>query len=226
VSHRPWAALLGFGAAWTALAGLPAAQALPAEDVARALQARYDTILDFSADFLQAYRGGILPQTTIERGRLEVKRPGRMRWEYQVPELKLLVGDGRKLYFYVPADRQVLVHDVPEDDRATTGALFLAGKGNLLRDFTVSFDRLDQVPPDLTVLRLTPRRAEPEYAWLMLAFDPRTLQIRTMVQLDAQGGQSTFTFTNVKENVGIADNHFTFSIPRGVDVVTDRVGNP
>jgi outer membrane lipoprotein-sorting protein len=130
------------------------------------------------------------------------------------------VADGQALFLRARISGP---HDVPEH-RATAGRCFLPA-GTFFR-FLVSFDRLNQAPPDLTVLKLTPRRGEPEYSWLMLAFDARTLQIRTLVQLDAQGGQSTFTFTNVKENVGIADNHFTFSIPRGVDVVTDRVGNP
>ena len=143
--------LLGLVAAWTGFTGRTAAQSLPAESIARAIQAHYDTVGDFSADFLQRYQGGVLRQTATERGRLEVKKPGRMRWEYQVRERKLLVADGRKLYFYVPADRQVIIRDVPEDDRATTGAIFLTGKGNLLRDFTVSYDRLDDAPPDLTV---------------------------------------------------------------------------
>ena len=39
--------------------------------------------------------------------------------------------------------------------------------------------------------------------------------------MDAQGGESAFFFTNLKENTGLADKEFAFSIPRGVDVVTD-----
>jgi outer membrane lipoprotein-sorting protein len=38
--------------------------------------------------------------------------------------------------------------------------------------------------------------------------------------VDAQGGKSSFSFTNLKENVGLADKEFAFKIPRGVDVVT------
>jgi outer membrane lipoprotein carrier protein len=220
---RHWILPLAAWALWTAAIARPAAQPAPVERVARALQAHYDTVRDFSAAFVQTYTGGVLGQTATERGRLLVKRPGRMRWEYESPERKLLVADGRKLYFYIPADRQVIIGDVPEDDRATTGALFLTGKGNLLRDFAVAYDRLDGAPADFTVLRLTPRRAEPEYDWLILAVDPATLQIRMLVQLDGQGGRSTFTFTDVKEDVGLADNQFTFSIPRGVDVITDSV---
>ena len=65
-----------------------------------------------------------------------------------------------------------------------------------------------------------PKSAQPDYDWLVLAFDPGTLQIRGLVTADAQGGTSTFSFTNLKENIGIPDKEFTFKIPRGVDVVT------
>ena len=37
---------------------------------------------------------------------------------------------------------------------------------------------------------------------------------------DRQGGDSTLTFTNLKENQGISDKEFAFRIPRGVDVIT------
>ena len=46
-----------------------------------------------------------------------------------------------------------------------------------------------------------------------------TLRIRTLAAADAQGGRSTFQFSNFKENVGLADKIFDFKPPRGADVV-------
>jgi outer membrane lipoprotein-sorting protein len=40
-----------------------------------------------------------------------------------------------------------------------------------------------------------------------------------MITVDPQGGRSVFTFTNLKENTGLADNEFVFRMPRGVDVI-------
>ena len=51
--------------------------------------------------------------------------------------------------------------------------------------------------------------------------DESTLQLRMLVTGDKQGGQSTFTFSDMKENVGLSDREFVFKIPKGVDVVTD-----
>jgi len=42
-----------------------------------------------------------------------------------------------------------------------------------------------------------------------------------MITVDPQGGRSVFSFKNLKENVGLADNEFVFRMPRGVDVIAD-----
>lgn len=206
--------------AFSTLAVLAAAQSRPAPDaLARALQQRYQGIRDFSADFTHTYRGGVLRTQTSERGRVLIKKPGLMRWVYTAPERKEFVSDGRKVYSYIPEDRQVIINDVPPDDQATTPALFLTGKGDIARDFTATYPTA--AAPGTVTLRLTPRRQEPEYEYLDVTIDPASLQIRVLATRDRQGGDSTLTFTNLQENRGISDKEFAFRIPRGVDVITN-----
>jgi outer membrane lipoprotein carrier protein len=203
----------------TALVAVTAAQNRPAADaLARALQQRYQGVRDFSAAFVHTYRGGVLRTQTAERGTVIIKKPGMMRWVYSSPEKKEFVSDGRKMYSYLPADKQVIVGDVP--DEASTPALFLAGKGDVARDFTAAYVETTAVP-GTTALKLTPRRSESDYEYLIVALDPQTLQIRALTTRDHQGGDSTITFTNMKENQGLSDTQFAFRIPRGVDVITD-----
>jgi outer membrane lipoprotein carrier protein len=200
------------------------AQVKPAPDVlARSLQQRYQGIRDFSAEFVHSYRGGVLRTQTRERGTVSVKKPGRMRWTYTAPEKKEFVADGQKVYSYIPQDRQVIVSDVPADDEARTPALFLAGKGDISRDFTAVY--ADNPAPGTLALKLTPRKNEPEYEYLVVAVDPATLQIRSLTTRDRQGGESTLSFSNLKENQGIPDREFAFRMPRGVDVITDGTRN-
>jgi len=192
-----------------------------APELARALQQKYDGVKDFSADFTHTYEGGVLRKQITERGRLIVRKPGKMRWQYTAPEEKLFVADGVKMYSYIPQDKQVIVSNVPRDDEATTPALFLAGKGNLTRDFTASLVDLPAgMPPGTKALKLVPKARQPDYDWLVLVVDPASLDIRGLVTVDAQGGKSSFLFTNLKQNVGLADKDFAFKIPRGVDVVS------
>jgi outer membrane lipoprotein carrier protein len=193
------------------------------EALAGALQARYAGIRDFRADFVQTYRGGVLRTQTREQGTVAVKKPGRMRWMYNSPERKEFVSDGVKMYSYLPADRQVLVSTLPAGEDAPTGILFLAGRGNVATDFTPNL--VDSPIAGSVALRLVPRRRELDYEYLVVAFDPSTLQIRGLVTRDRQGGESTLRFDNLKENVGISDKEFAFRIPRGVDVVADGLRN-
>jgi outer membrane lipoprotein carrier protein len=199
-----------------------AAQAKPTqspEALARALQARYEGIRDFTADFVQSYRGGVLKTQSHEYGTVSVRKPGRMHWVYTKPERKELVSDGEKIYWYVPADKQVTVSDMPAADEAATGVMFLSGKGNIVRDFTASL--APSPVAGAVALKLTPRRPQPEYEYLVVSFDPATMQIRALTTRDLQGGESTTTFTNMKENRGVSDKEFVFRPPRGVNVVTD-----
>jgi len=183
------------------------------------VQARLDTLKDFEADFSQSYEGGVLRTRTTERGTVSMKRPGRMRWVYTHPERKEFVSDGTRIYSYIPADKQVIVAPLPDDDQATP-ALLLSGRGRLTRDFTPSFTELPATAPGLLGLRLLPRGDDPDYTSMTLGLDPASLQVRYLEAADRQGGRSTFTFTNVKENRGLADKIFEFQIPRGVDVIT------
>jgi outer membrane lipoprotein carrier protein len=140
-----------------------------------------------------------------------------MKWTYQAPEEKVFVSDGTRMYMHTPADNQVVVSPVPRDDEATTAVLFLSGKGNLTRDFTVSFG--EGGTPDTYVLKLEPRLQERDYDWLQLVVDRSTFQIRSLTAADKQGTRSTFRFSNFKENVGLTDKTFAFTIPRGADVI-------
>jgi outer membrane lipoprotein carrier protein len=197
---------------------LAAAQTTPVPDVlAKDLQSRYQSIKDFSADFVQSYRAGVLKTQTRESGTVAVKKPGKMRWTYAKPERKELVSDGRQLYWYVAADKQVIVRDATT--QSSTPDLFLSGRGDIARDFTPSY--VDSPIPGTVALKLVPRRSEPEYEYLVLAIDPGTRQIRGLTTRDHQGGESTLTFTNMKENRGLRDSDFTFKVPGGVTVVTD-----
>ena len=211
---RSLTALLLF-ALVTALAAAQTRQS--PEALAKDLQARYQSIRDFSADFVQTYRAGVLKTQTQERGTVAVKKPGKMRWIYTKPERKELVSDGRTMHWYVPADKQVILSDV--GDQANTPALFLSGKGDIARDFTPSY--VASAVPGTVALKLLPRRSEPEYEYLVVTLDPGTLQMRVLMTRDHQGGESTLTFSNMKENRGLPDKDFVFTTPRGVTVVTD-----
>jgi outer membrane lipoprotein carrier protein len=211
------------------LAGLAmAASALSAQDpantLAQALQRKYDSIRDFSADFVQISSSGVLKRKMTERGTVVIKKPGKMRWEYKKPpEEKYAISNGVKSYLYIPIDKQVHVTEVPSGDSAPTPILFLTGKGNILRDFSAAVAATpSEFPPGTVALKLTPKTRQPEYEWLIVGMDPTSFGLRGIVWMDAQGGTNSIVFERLKENTRPADSVFEFTVPRGVTVVGPR----
>src|SRR3972149_7974000 len=116
------ALILAAGAVLVAVPQAPAR--LSPLEVAAALQKKYDAVRDFSADFVHNYEGGVLRKKLSERGTVQVKKPGRMRWDYKAPESKLFVSDGSRVYLYVPAGNPGLGRPGPEGGQGPTARVF------------------------------------------------------------------------------------------------------
>ena len=210
------AAALALASVWT----LEAQNADPVALAAK-VQQRYNGIKDIQGDFVQTYEGGVLRTKTTERGTVAIKRPGKMRFIYIKPEKKEFVSDGNRLYTHLVADKQVIVSPAPGPDQGDIPAMFLAGQSDLARDYTPTFTPLPGAAPGLVTLKLLPRKKSEEYESIGIGVDPTTLQIQFLTAVDTQGGRSSFSFSNLKENRGLTDKQFEFRVPRGVDVVTN-----
>jgi outer membrane lipoprotein carrier protein len=75
----------------------------------------------FSAKFFQESMLKAMQISDTAEGKLTVKRPGKMRWEYTIPDVQTVVSDGRTMWIYRPADNQVMVGKAP--------SFFAGGKG-------------------------------------------------------------------------------------------------
>lgn len=188
-----------------------------AANLAQLIQSHYVMVKDFTADFTHSYKGGLLPQTSVEYGKVKIKKPGRMHWSYTKPEIKEIVADGRMLYTYIKADRVCYVNDLPAGDAAPTALLFLTGRGDLMRDFKTALSPVQS--PTEWRLQLTPIKKESDFTQLTIGVDPKSLRMITLESIDADGGKSTFTFSNMRENTSVPDKEFAFTPPKGVDVI-------
>lgn len=193
----------------------PTADGQPdAADLARRLQAHYDTVRSFSAEFTQTYEGGLLDLPTAERGTLKLRKPGRFRMEYTSPEKKTFVADGTTVFSYFPADKTGSRDPMPQGDEASTALQFLAGQGNLPRDFTARMAGR-QVDGEWR-LELTPKTGTPDFERLLLMVDRTSLALRAFGWVDDQGGTTLTRLSNLRENVTIPDSEFQFTFPPGV----------
>jgi outer membrane lipoprotein carrier protein len=216
LAMRTLALALGVCGASLAAAGQTAPTAA---DVAKQVQAHYNGVRDFVADFTQSYKSPIGRQTTQDRGRVRIKKPGRMWWDYKAQKVQV-VADGSQIYTYLPDDRKLYVAPLPKTDEASSAMMFLAGRGDLLRDFTPSLGA-DQAAGSWR-LDLAPKTAQADFKTLALIVNRTTMTLEGLVTTDDAQGVTTYAFTNLKENTGLADGEFVFNInkiPKDVEVI-------
>lgn len=186
------------------------------------IERTFGRMRDLSADFIQIYEDP-LNRKQQESGHLYLKRPRMMRWEYMDPEEKLFISNGKWVYLYSPADRQVNREAVKESLDERIPLLFLLGNPSLSKEFS-RIERIGMKPllKGNAVLRMFPKRAG-EIQEIVLEVDPGNYFIRRLVFSQSDGSRSEFIFSNTRTNVGLRASFFEFKIPPGVQVL-DGIG--
>ena len=203
------------------LATSPAIQDAELQALVTKVQAHYDALDGFEADFTQRYERRVLRKTIEESGRLIVKKPGRMRWEYQTPEEKLFVTDGSRSYFYLPMEKQVMVSHHPRGAMGMgEGSPFelLAGTSRMTDSFAF-FTSKQEPRRGGVMLHLIPTKHHEGFEDIEIEVSPETGELLRVVLVDAQRNRTEFSFENVRRNIDLPESLFRFTIPSGVDVV-------
>lgn len=180
------------------------AQAAPTDDLAR-VQQHLTAMQTLTADFAQTDRAG-----QVLTGRLTLKQPGKIRFQYQEGVPLLIVADGRSLTMIDYEVRQVQRWPV----RNSPLAALIDPQANLLR-----YARLRDTgdPNAISVEIRDPRR--PEYGMITMIFQrhasaPAGLRLYGWVALDAQDHRTTIRLTNQRYNAPVADSAFRWRDPR------------
>jgi outer membrane lipoprotein carrier protein len=201
------------------MAALPAALSAesmpPLDTILKELEKRY-TGSQFSADFLQESTIKSMEITDFAAGRVYVRYPGMMRWEYEKPERQVIITDGHKLWIYRPLDNQVMTGNAPVFFRDGKGASFLSDIRLVRQKFTIT-----QHTPEgeyLYELRLVPREKTLNISQIRLYVVPRAFTIARIVTLDDYGDDTRIDIVNPQFNVALDPSLFTFDIPKGADV--------
>jgi outer membrane lipoprotein carrier protein len=192
----------------------PAAYGVTGQTVLGEIQKRYETANDFEADFLQEYIGKVMMRPQKGEGKVYFKKKGMMRWDYRVPNYQLIT-NGQTLWYHQPEDKQVFVSGISKVIKEKTPLAFLAGEGNLTRDFTLL--NLDESKDGHYGVELAPKEANPALGKLSLTVDRKTHLIVQVDVFDGLGNVTRTRFLNIKTNVGLPDSLFQFAKPPGTE---------
>ncbi|HKO04609.1 MAG TPA: outer membrane lipoprotein chaperone LolA [Candidatus Acidoferrales bacterium] len=196
--------------------------------VVRGLEARYRGGESFRAVFLERRTEG-RGSMQLESGTLYIRRPGLMRWEYEEPEKKLFLVDGKYAWFYVPSDRTVTKAAVRDSDDARIPLLLLTGKTTLSRVCRrVELADVHVESAGNTALRCLPAHgAEEEYREAVFEVDAENRLVRLLVR-EAGGVETEFHFGRWEENIPLEPGLFRFAPPVGTTIVDEGtlMGSP
>jgi outer membrane lipoprotein carrier protein len=157
-----------------------------------------------------------LPAQNAE-GTFSFSRPSRFRWEYTKPYAQSIVGDGEKLWIYDKDLNQVTIKKMAEGLAASPAAI-LAGSNDLEKNFTLS-----EAPnaDGLEWLEAKPKNKETGFDNVRLGFakGPTGYALTVMELKDSFGQTSILRFGIIDKNPAFAPNAFTFTPPKGADVI-------
>jgi len=182
------------------LVAAPAMAAAPSPDLAK-LKAHLSSVQTMTANFTQTDARG-----RSAAGTLQLRRPGKVRFQYGSGDL-LLVADGKRLNFI---DYQVGQKSSWPLGRTPLGALLSSSP-----DFNGKAEVLPSNDPRVVVARAKNN----SYGQLTLAFlrnasAPGGLEMYGWTAVDPQGHRTTVKLSNVRYNVAVPDSAFTFKDPK------------
>jgi len=193
---------------------------LTTEEIVKGIESTYGEVQSIRADFVQTTRSPALGETGKQRGKMQIKRPKKMRWDFQRPDAKLFVTDGSRMWVYSPDDKQAILYE----NISAAGA---GGMGSLLTDlneldehFTVTqIEDEEARRRNNIVLQLLPKAEGVNIKSLRIEFTRKRYNIQRLVMVDAFDNETELSFSQVRMNLAIDDSVFDFQPPEGVEVI-------
>ncbi len=194
---------------------LSAAPATPASDadlarLLKGIEQRYNSAKSLQGAFNESYSVNGR-QRPSESGTLTLRKPGRMRWDYQNPPGKLFLSDGKQVYLYTPQDRKVERMKLKESEDYRAPLAFLLGKLDFSREFQDFEWKPAGIDYDLTAKA---RNQNLPYDRVEMMVTPQ-YQIRRLVVTGQDGSLLTFLFDHEKVNPAVDNAIFRFRMPEG-----------
>lgn len=227
VQHICVVFLRGFLAAASLLLALPSAYLQPCsgqafaeespktptkDEAVLSVETHYSQLIDLTAKVLQKNFLKALGKTQTFEAKLYLKKPGRLRLDYTNGQN--IVIDGKEAWLYSKKSEQVIKRTFSDFEHANIPVAFLLGAATIRNDF-------DVVQPDAKaprLLELVPKKPGAVMKKLRIQTDDAG-RITELIIYDKSGNTSEIRFTDIQENVKLADKFFQFSVPKGTEII-------
>jgi outer membrane lipoprotein carrier protein len=190
---------------------------LTVKDVTDRMQGRYEMIDDATAAFTKHVKLGFSNIEQTYTGTIAIKKPKKMRLE---AENETVVTDGVTVWLYSPVNNQVIIDHYKENQNSISPENFLL---NLPNDYYATLLGVEKSNnTSLVTLKLVPKDDRSFVKSVKIVIDEGTWNVRTIVILDVNDTETTYTVIDLKLNTNVRDKDFVYVPPAGVEVVDLR----
>jgi len=180
----------------------------------KGVEARYNKTKTLQVLFHEDYTPPGRPKRT-ESGTLVLRKPGKMRWDYEQPKGKLFISDGKFLWLYTPDENRAEKMKLKESDDMRAPLAFLLGK----LDFQKEFRNLQAKAegPDMRVTGDSKSENLP-YSSVEFVVTPEQ-RIRLVKVTGYDHSVLEFRLEQEKVDVPVDAKLFQFQVPKGAQLV-------
>ena len=180
----------------------------------KGVEARYNKAKTLQVLFHEDYTPPGRPKRT-ENGTLVLRKPGKMRWDYEQPKGKLFISDGKFLWLYTPDDNRAERMKLKESDDMRVPLAFLLGK----LDFQKEFRNLQAKAegPDMRITGDSKSENLP-YSSVEFVVTPEQ-RIRLVKVTGYDHSVLEFRLDQEKVDLPVDAKLFQFQVPKGAQLV-------
>lgn len=194
---------------------------LPAEDSAKDIiervQKKYAEINDAILHFSQKVKFNLSKAEYTSNGVLYMKKTNHYRI---VTDDRTFVTDGKTVWSYSPANKQVLIDKYKEEPRSFSPEKFLL---SVPKDFySAILGREKFQGKKVVVLKLSPKNDDASMKSLKLWIDDEDWLLWRAEIVDMNDNLTEYTVSDIRLNTTLSDTTFAFVAPPGVEVVDLR----
>jgi len=189
---------------------------LTLEQILDRMEAQY-TDKSFKAEFAQESTLKAMDISDFATGKMYVRYPGMMRWEYEKPEVQVIITDAKKLWIYRPADNQVMTGSAPAFFSDGKGASFLSDIKLVRQKFKISLEPSQD--NFFYELKLQPSEKTLDVTDIRMSVTKNTFTVIRIITYNSYGDENRIELINHQFNVKLDDQLFSFDIPPGTDVL-------
>jgi len=186
-------------------------------ELVKALEATYRNVTSLKADFVQVVKSPVAGEQR-QRGKVNIKKPRKARWEFVGDQSSLFITDGKKMWLYTPAAKQVMVMEDLSKANGADLAELLDDLGKLDQRFDLKMlSAGDRSRPYLVEAR--PKEKGARFQKVELEISRRKFMLERVVITGSMGEVTELSFSGIKLNAAIPDSDFSFVAPPGVQVI-------